>query len=367
MGVARLISADSHVLEPADLWTARIERRFRDRAPRVVKEAGGLRGDLFVCEDLRPIPVAGLGVAGVDPREYPEKMFSGYESVRPSGWDPVERLKDQDRDGVAAEVLYTSLGMVLYGIADGKLRAASFRAYNDWLAEYCSHAPRRLAGVALLPLDEVRDAVREIERAARLGLRGGLLWGEPPADRPYDRPEWDPVWAAAQQAALPLSLHILTGRRGPGVERGLLRDYPALHHPIERSLTDLIVGGVLERFPRLRIVSAENDVGWIGHYLQRLDHAFEKYRFLERDAVIPDPPSSYFRRQVSATFQEDPIGIRTRDAIGVGSLMWASDFPHSDSTWPRSRAVIERDFADVPEPETRRIVAENCARLYGID
>ena len=361
-----LISADSHVLEPADLWTERIERSFRDRAPRVVAEAGGMVGDLFVCENLRPIPVAGLAVAGVDPRDYPEKMAGGYRGVRPSGWDPAERVKDQDADGVVAEVLYTSLGMLLYGIEDGALRAASFRAYNDWLAEFCRHAPRRFAGIALLPLDDVEVGVRELERAAKMGLRGGMIWGDPPSDRPYDSPAWEPLWSASEAARMPLSLHILTGRQGSGVGPSIMRGYPGLHHPIERSLTALIFAGVLERHPGLALVSAENDVGWIAHYVQRLDHAYHKYRYLEPAPVIPEPPSFYFRRQVHATFQEDPIGVRTRDAIGVECLMWASDFPHSDSTWPRSREVVARDFAGLPRAETEAIVAGNCARLYGI-
>ena len=152
-----LISADSHVLEPIDLWPSRIDKRFRDRAPHVVQQKDGR--DLFVCEEIKPFPVSGLAVAGVDPKEYGKRMFSGYAGVRPSGWDPVARLRDQAEDGVAGEVLYPSLGMPLYGLSDGEFRAACFRVYNDWLAEYCSHAPARLAGIALVPMDDVAAAV----------------------------------------------------------------------------------------------------------------------------------------------------------------------------------------------------------------
>jgi predicted TIM-barrel fold metal-dependent hydrolase len=374
-----LISADSHVLEPVNLWPERIDRRFRDRAPHVVSEPDR---DVFVCEELRPFPVSSLGVAGVDPREYGKRMFSGYAGLRPSGWDPVERLRDQTQDGVGGEVLYPSLGMPLYGLSDGALRAACFRVYNDWLAEFCGHAPQRLAGIALIPMDDVGGAVAELQRAARLGLRGGLIWGVPPEERRYDQDEWEPLWACAQDLDLPLSLHILTGARGMGVSRSIMWDYPFLPHALERTIGDLIFGAVLERFPRLRLVSAENDIGWIGHFLQRMDHSWEKYRFLEMQPIdaptalegyrytgrppIPEPPSFYFRRQISATFQEDPIGVRTRDSIGVANLMWASDFPHSDSTWPHSRDVVARDFAGVPDEERRAITAGNCAKLYGL-
>ncbi|HMD05244.1 MAG TPA: hypothetical protein VKG68_08200, partial [Candidatus Binatus sp.] len=136
MEAERILSADSHVVEPADVWTARIDQRFLDRAPRVIKNFGGREGDFFAAEGLRPFAVAGFAVAGVDPKEFAEKMAGGYPGVRPSAWDPALRLKDQERDGVLAEVLYPSLGMRLFQLEDGALRAASFRAYNDWLADY---------------------------------------------------------------------------------------------------------------------------------------------------------------------------------------------------------------------------------------
>jgi predicted TIM-barrel fold metal-dependent hydrolase len=361
----RILSADSHVIEPADVWTSRIERRFLDRAPRVVKHAGNRAGDFFVAEGLRPFPVAGFAVAGVDPKEFGAAMAAGYPGVRPSAWDPVLRLKDQERDGVVGEVLYPSLGMRLFQLEDGELRAASFRAYNDWLADYCAGAPRRLAGVAMVSLDDVGEGVAELARVAGKGLRGAMIWGAAPAERPYSDRAYDPFWAAAQELGLPLSLHILTERRGGSDFTSVMKGYPALHHSVERSLADMIFGGVLERHPRLRLVSVENDIGWIAHFLQRMDHSYEKYRYLEADA-IPNPPSFYFHRQVSATFQDDRVGVVTRHFIGVESLMWASDFPHSDSTWPHSREVIARDFEGVPDAEVRKMVSENAAALYGL-
>ncbi len=365
MTIPRLISADSHVVEPPDLWTERIDARFRDRAPRMVRGAGSFEGDCFVCEELSPMPITSLAVAGVDSEEYPDRMFGNFENVPAGGWDPVARVLDQEKDSVDAEVLYTSVGMVMFGLQDGELRAAIFRAFNDWLAEFCSHAPRRFAGIGLIPMDDVDVAVRELERAARLGLKGAMIWGAPPADRPYDSSIWDPLWAAAQSTGLPLSLHILTGRQGPGVDMtSVMRGYGLLHHGIQHALSTIIFGGVLERFPELRIISVENDIGWLAHFIQRIDHAYEKYRSLETRDVIPELPSFYCRRQVYATFQDAPVGIRLRDDIGVDNIMWASDFPHSDSTWPRSREIVERDFTDVPEDQAGKIVRYNCAQLY---
>jgi predicted TIM-barrel fold metal-dependent hydrolase len=366
MAEGRILSADSHVVEPREVWSERLERRFAGRGPRIIGQYNGRRSDFFVAEGLAPFPVAAFAVAGVDPREYRDKMGNGYPGVRPSAWDPAERIKDQTVDGVMGEVLYPSLAMQLFQLEDGELRAASFRAYNDWLAEYCAYDPKRLAGIALIALDQPAAGAAELERAVKKGLKGAMIWGEAPAERPYGDRSYDRFWAAAQMMAVPVSLHILTERKSAGNRStGVMTYYPSLHHAVQKSIAGLIFGGVLERFPRLQIVSVENDIGWIPHFLQRLDHSYEKYRYLERN-VIPHPPSFYFHRQVRATFQDDRVGVVTRGFIGVEALMWASDFPHSDSTWPRSREVIDRDFAGVPESEMRQIVADNTAAVYGI-
>ena len=364
MTLARIVSADSHVIEPADVWTARMRGEYASRAPRSVRQPEG--GDFFVAEGLNPFPVAGFAVAGADPKDFAQRMARGYPGVPPGAWDPVQRINDQERDGVEAEVLYPSLAMRLFQLKDGGLRTASFRAYNDWLAEYCAQKPTRLVGVALIALDEVADGIAEVERAASIGLRGAMIWGAPPAERPYGSTEYDSFWTAVQANSLPVSLHILTEYRPANSLRSVMNDYPTLHHSVERSIGQMIMGGVLEKFPGLKLVSVENDIGWIPHFIQRLDHSYEKYRYLETRA-IPQPPSFYFRRQVFATFQDDRVGVLTRHFAGINNLMWASDFPHSDSTWPHSREVIERDFEGVPEGEVRRMVAQNAAELYGLN
>jgi predicted TIM-barrel fold metal-dependent hydrolase len=218
----------------------------------------------------------------------------------------------------------------------------------------------------MVSLDDPLEGVDELRRAANRGLRGAMIWGAAPAERSYGDPSYDPFWAAAQDLGTPISLHILTERRGGSDFQSVMKGYPALHHSVEKSLTEIIFAGVLERFPKLRFVSVEDDIGWIPHFLQRLDHSFEKYRYLEK-STIANPPSYYFRRQVAATFQDDRVGVVMRDFIGVKSLMWGSDFPHSDSTWPNSLAVIARDFEGVPDDERRLMTSANVAALYGFD
>jgi predicted TIM-barrel fold metal-dependent hydrolase len=373
MARLRVVSADSHMMEPAELWTLRLDRKFGDRAPRVVKTDHGY---LFTAPGVYPFPVAGgfgLGRGGKELGDHFRN--SGYEAARPSGWDPVERLKDQDLDGIEAEVLYTTLGMSLFGLPDAELQEACFRVFNDWLAEFCSHDRRRFHGVALISLADVGAGTRELQRCARAGLKGGMIYGAAPPARPYLSREYDPFWVAAQDLEMPLSLHVFTrGNQGTqGAAEGpraseymnFSHAYVRGLHEVQDSLADIIQSGVLERFPRLRIVSAENDTGWLAHFMYRLDHVFEKFgAFSHQPQPLTMKPSDYMRRQLWATFQDDPIGPLLYRQFGADNFMWASDFPHTDSTWPHSHKVIEASLQGVPEPVTRKIVFDNANHLY---
>ena len=373
---SRIISADSHMLEPPDLWTTRLDRKFRDQAPHVEDNE---RGSYFVAPGLKPSPVSlGFG-AGRSGQELKDHFKKGFNTAPPGGWDPVERVKDQDIDGVIAEILYTTFGMPLFNLPDPELQYACFKAYNDWLAEFSSHNPKRFFGIGLVSLEDIGEGIKELHRCAQIGLRGAQIWGAPPADRPYWNRVWDPLWSAAQELRMPLSLHIGTGKRearttsSPRAEarsgpRGpfMTSNYMNGVYEIQRSFTDLIFGGVLERFPSLILVSAENDSGWLPHYMYRMDHAYEKFNVMSDDP-LPQKPSYYIRRQMMATFQDDPIGPMTWEFFGTDNYMWASDFPHTDCTWPHSRAVIERDFAKLPDAVTHKIVFENVARVYQME
>ena len=272
---------------------------------------------------------------------------------------PGERLKDQDIDGVAAEVLYTTLGMALFGLADGELQQACFRVYNDWLAEFCSHDRRRLHGIALIALDDVDAGKKELERCAAAGLKGGMIYGCAPAQRPYLSRDYDPFWAAAQDMEMPLSLHVFTrGNQGaqPSLNRqpaseymNFSRAYVLGLHEVQDSLADIIQSGVLERFPRLKIVSAENDTGWLPHFMYRLDHVYEKFgAFSEVAQPLTMKPSDYARRQLWATFQDDPVGPALYRVFGENNFMWASTFPIPITSWPTSARLSLRVFRGVP-------------------
>jgi predicted TIM-barrel fold metal-dependent hydrolase len=363
-----VISADSHVMEPADLWTSRLDARLRDRAPRVLPNEGR-PGWSFHAPGLPPSMVAGAWGAGRSGEALKQHLATaGYESARPSGWDPVERLKDQDVDGVHAEVLYGTLGLRLFRMTDAELQRAFFRTYNDWLAQFCRHDPRRLHGLALISLWDVGAGAVELERCIGLGLKGAMIWGFPPADAPYYSPAYDRLWATAQDHGVPLSLHVVSGM---GEESRVDFTAPAVRymhmlHEVQRSVSQLVLGGVLERFPRLQIVGAESDVGWLAHWMQRMDHANQRFGAM-MDVRLSLRPSDYVRRQVWLTFLDDAVGAASLESLGADTFMWGSDFPHSDSTWPNSRSVIQKNLASVPQQVARKVLHDNAAALYHID
>lgn len=363
----RVISADSHVLEPADLWTAGLASTSdADRAPRVETDPA-TGAQVFLIEGLEPQPVSLPGAAGKSSEELGE--MGALAAGRAGGWDRDARLADQEVDGVDAEVLYPSIAMAIARAPDAGYQHACAAAYNDWLAELCGGAPGRLAGLALIPTVDVEAAVAEVARASGRGLRGVLLPGRPPSGH-YAETRFDPLWAACADRGLPVSFHIaLTGDPAgdPTLGSGIkMMTVMSVVHAMQQTLSLLIFGGVFDRHPSLRLVSAEHDGGWVAHYAYRVDQLFDRHRhWLGPDLQVRRHPSEYVRSNVWFTFQKDPVAVETRHRVGVTQLMWASDYPHSDSTWPHSRKVIERDFDGVPPDELELLVGANAAAVYG--
>jgi predicted TIM-barrel fold metal-dependent hydrolase len=368
-----MISADSHVIEPRNLWVERVDKKFRDRAPRVVRNPNSLKGEWFICEGLEPRPASLAFAAGKDPSEYSEfQKATNYDDALPGGWEAAPRLKDMALDGVEAEVIYTTLGFRLFGLLDEPFQRELFRVYNDWLAELCSYDPKRLLGLALIPLLDVEEGVKELRRCAKLGLRGALIMCSPPEGQSYADRTFDPFWAEAQALRMPLSLHLGTGHgKESRYDADLFLRAMTIPHEVQRTFATLLFGGVLERFPDLKLVSAENDIGWVPHFLARADLTFHKLGSLKLSASggasLKLLPSEYFRRQVYATFIDDVVGVRNTELFGADNYMWSSDYPHLMATWPRSREAVARNFQGISEEVKWKIVHENAARLYRID
>ena len=372
MPIEKMISSDTHIIEPPDLWTERIEPSLRDRAPRIVEQDGE---QWWVCEGQRGLSFAGGAQTG-DRFEKPEELRTGarFEDVRPGGYIPRSCIEDNEADGIWGSVLYPTEGILLYTQADPLLLNACCRAYNDWLLEFCSEDPRRLKGVAMINTDDIDWAVAELERARAAGLVGGMIPTAAPPESRYDDPRYERLWATAQDLGMPLSLHLGANRVGAtGVDKNMAAIRPTYFTVCDlwakESLGDMIFSGVFDRYPRLKVGSVEHELGWIPFFLDRLDYTYAQrhgnasyYRF-----ETADKPSEFFGRNVFCSFQEDALGIRERHTIGIDGLMFGSDYPHTESTFPHSLEIMSTRLEAVPDDERDKIVFGNAAELYGFD
>lgn len=359
-----IISADSHITEPPDCYIDRIDPAYRDRAPRVVD--GGERGDLFEIPGMRfTVPMGLVAAAGKDPTQI-TRLGVKFGDLHRSGWDPTVRLADQERDGVAAEVLYPTVGMMLCNHEDFDYKKACFDAYNRWIAEYSSESPGRLLGVGQTAMRSPAEGVADLRAIAAAGLRGVMMPGQP-QEADYDSPIYDGVWETAVQLGLPLSFHVLTTRSGHA--RGpKLNDFLSIVRAIQDILGMFVFSGVFERHPGLRIVCVEADAGWASHYMYRMDHVYNRHRHhTQPGAQLQKLPSEYFAEHIYLTFQDDWTAFRHANELNWERLMWANDFPHSDSTWPWSQEMLAAQTKVLTDDQTRAILSGNAAALYGID
>lgn len=367
----RLISVDSHVNEPPETWE-RVPREFHERGPRIVRNPPGLKGLYMVIEGLKPAAVGSLFTAGKA-----EKLFHEIENFEwedwKGPWNPAERLKDMDVDGVEAEVLYPSLTRNLYCLNDAPLQTACLRAYNDWLHDYCSHNPERLLGLAMLSVLDIDWSISELQRCAKLAFKGAMLPSCLAQDQSYASPTFDPLWEIAQDLGLPICFHENTeqgkdrgasprfGKRG-SIERGRWRIRVCMEPQI--TLSDLMFGLVLERFPRLRFVFAEYELAWVGIFLN-MDGAVKRHPIMSGEA-ISCLPSEYIRRQIYVTFLRDRIGVLGTDVFGADNYMWSNDYPHPVSSWPKSQESAKAVLNGLSDVVQQKLAWENGARLYGL-
>lgn len=362
---AKPISADSHVTEPPHCYVDHIDPLFRDRAPRLVHSE--TYGDTFVVDGLdQPIPMGLVAAAGKDPREL-RMGGAKFAELHRGGWDPLARLADQDRDGIAAELLYPTVGMMLCNHPDFAFKAACFSAYNRWLQGYCTAAPQRLFGLAQVAMTSVEAGIEELRRAKEMGFVGVMMPGDP-GHADYDHPDYDAFYEAAVDLGLPLSFHILTSRadqlktrRGPRIN-----SFQAIIRGCQDIIGTFIFGRVFERHPELKLVCVEADAGWAPHFMYRMDHAYKRHRYWMKCEEMRRLPSEYFAANVYLTFQDDWTAFDAVKRCNPRRLMWANDFPHSDSTWPRSQEILAEHTSDLNADEKRWILRDNVVALYAL-
>jgi len=330
-----IVSADSHVMEPVDLWKKGVPQKYREAAP------------------LFP----------------PHKLGEGFQQ-REGGANPHARIKEMELDGLSAEVLYPTLMLGLFGLHDAGLQEACFRAYNDWLLEYCSVARDRLIGIAAISMYDVDHAVAELQRCRKAGLNGAIIWQAPHPDLPFHSRHYDKFWAAAQDLEAPVSMHILTGHSYHSKERKDTEHYRGSVNlklmDVTNALYDFIFYGVLERNPKLKLVTVENEAGWLPFVIQQWDYYYRRFRD-KKPVPMTKEPGEYMRRQVFSCFFNDAVCGHNLERWGQDNVMWSNDYPHWNSTWPNSLKVIRRDLGHLPAETQAKVLAGNVCQLYGLD
>jgi hypothetical protein len=367
-----VIDADGHVAEHEVDWEDRIDAAYRDRAPRIIPVNG--RNRCLVEGRIYPIP-EGPGQGNSGPFS-PDMDWSRL--YRAGMHQPEARIADMDQEGIDVAVLFgTYIGLTLPNLADPGLAAALARAYNDWLAEFCGDAPDRLKGVALLPVQDVPAAVAELERATtQLGHVTGML-STNLHGKNLDHPDFYPLYDAAQSLGVPLSVHAGVGHNGvpghygtqaAGAERFDRFFYTHMvSFPFEQMIATLCVvcGGVLDRFPRLRIGFFEAGVGWLPYWLQRMDEHYERLR--PQVPLLERPPSEHVRGDrffMSCDPDEETLpDVVAR--VGEDRILYASDYAHWDSNFPNSVRYIAENPA-LTDSAKAKILGGNAARFLGL-
>jgi len=358
-------SADSHVIEPPQLWTSRIERKFQHWAPRVVRSEDT---ELWVVGD--DIRMAVVGIQAQAGRRY--ATAPDREKITKRGFyrdigdlDPDRYIKDLDVDGLAGALLFPSNAHQAYRCVAGDLLAAIARTYNDWVLEFCGTHPQRLKAVAMLDVDDLAAATAELERTVAAGATGALIPVLPRAGHRYDQPTYDRLWRTAEDLQIPLLMHVggnqaVLGRE-PTID--LVRHATKDLH-VQASLAAMVLSGVFARHPRLRVGAVEFGASWSVYLMQQLDRVYTSAR---RPGSLPqgDLPSDHFRRNIFLSFQEDRAAMLWRQVIGVHNLLWGNDYPHAESTFPRSIEILRRDLRGVAVEDARRIAGDNTAEIFG--
>ena len=367
----RLVDADCHTVEPVHIWETWLPKGMRERAPRVVKDEEG--GDAWWFGDDKPLMY--LGLVATPGMRYEDIKWRGYtyDTIRKGCWDGKARLEDMDADGVDAQFLYPSQRTMYHfmGNQDREFHRAGVQAYNNWLhEEFSAHDHERLFGLAQMPNLGVDEAIAELKRCRELGMRGAILTAWPAGGDTLGE-EDDRFFAAAEELAMPISIHIRIlrpGRKATGVLEGpgaIANMALAGMSLFPEVMCEIIMGGLLDRFPKLTFLGVETDVGWIPACLEQLDNFYWRNR-AHTGIEIARLPSEYFHSNWCCTFIHDRVGIANRYDVGVANMAWSTDYPHHGNDWPYSRKVVGEMFGGVPARERYDILAGNMVRIYNL-
>ena len=390
-----IISVDDHIVEPADVWTSRMPAKFKEAAPHIVRKdmpdvtfvggkltvnegGGGAPADWWIYEKLQR-PLLRVDSAVGVPRDEVTMKGITYEDMRPGSYSQKERLEDMDDNHIEASLCFPTFprfcGQTFTEAEDKELALLCVEAYNDYqVEEWCAGSGGRLVPLTIVPLWDAHLAAAEVRRNAERGVRA-VCFSEIPAylglPSIHDPDNyWDPFFQACDETSTVVNMHIGSSSKMPSTSP----DAPAAvgssltHINAELSMTDFLLSGLFERFANLKVAYSEGQIGWIPHLLHRMDVVWEDNRGWGGVAdKVPNPPSSYFADHVFGCFFDDPNGLRLIDEIGEDNITYESDYPHSDSTWPRTREIAEKQMAGLTDEQRYKVVRGNAIKLFGLD
>ena len=390
----KIFSVDDHVIEPPDVWERWLPEAFRDRGPHV--ERRGIRdiewkgavnyhevfdddsptkGDVWVYEGLVYSHKRNIAAAG-----YPKETWTGgpitYDEMRPGCYDSKARLEDMDVNWVEYSMIYPTLprfcGQMFYEGQDKELGMACVLAYNNWLVEeWCGDSAGRLIPVCLIPLWDVEAAAAEIRRNAARGVKAVAFSEIPPhlGLPSIHTDHWDPVFRACEETGTVVCMHIGSSSRMPATSADAP---PAVTASLAfgnsmASLMDFLFSGVLVRFPGIKLSYAESQIGWLPYVLERCDDVWEDNQAWAHTKHIPEPPSTYYYRNVFASFFKDSTGIENLARVGVDNIAYETDYPHGDTTWPNTKQYVGKLLAGLDDVTVEKILRGNALRMLGME
>ena len=389
-----IVSVDDHVVEPAHLWQTWLPAKFRERGPKVERrgigtmrhigggtyeqtfDPDGPQADCWVYEDLVYINKRHVAAVGFDRDDMTMSPIT-YDEMRPGCYDPKARVADMEMNHVEASLCFPSFprfcGQTFLEAKDRGVAEACVYAYNDWMVEeWCGDSNGALLPLIIVPLWDAELAAAEVRRNAARGVRAVCFSEIPPhlGLPSIHTGEWDPFFVACQETQTVVCMHIGSSSRMPATSA----DAPvAVAASLSfgnamASLSDFLFSGVLVRYPDLKLAYSEGQIGWLPYILERVDDVWKEHRAWGgvKD-LIPEPPSSYYFRQVYGCFFRDIHGLESLHRIGVDNVTFETDYPHTDSTWPNTLAVADAMMGHLPEDVVYKIVRGNAIRMLGLD
>jgi predicted TIM-barrel fold metal-dependent hydrolase len=388
-----VVDVDAHVVEPADLWSSRLPAKYREIGPHIrylpagkprldggsyIEEPGTEGPDCawWFYEDHRYSIKRLIAAAG-----YPADEISmdgvTYEQMRPGCWQPKARIEDNALNGVEAQICYPNYprfcGQIFLWGKDKDLALLSVKAYNDWMVEeWCGDSGGRLIPLCLVPLWDVQLAAQEVRRNAARGVRAVAFselptyLGLPSIHSGY----WDPFFTACAETGTVVCMHIGSGTKTPQASPDAPDAVAAtiIFGNSAASMTDFLFSGVLHRMPTLKLLYAECQIGWIPYLLERIDDVWETHRGWSNSQLsCPERPSSYYYRQMYGCFFKDQVGIELLDKVGVDNVLFETDYPHQDGTWPHSVEAARNQFGHLDDLTRWKLARGNAIKLFGLD